>query len=98
MPCVFPILSIKVLSVVQKTEVSFTNRIKYGFIYSLGVLCSFWMFWLLIIIFKNQGSSIGWGFHFQSPIFVSVMILLFFIIGLNFSGVFEIGLFVNAFR
>ncbi len=91
MPCVFPILSIKILSFIEKTHYSFSKRLYHGGAYLLGVLGSLYIFAGLVIILRHQGLSVGWGFQLQSPIFVCLMIMLFFLMGLNLSGVFEIG-------
>ena len=91
MPCVFPVLSIKILSF---TENKTTNRKAVqiqGLTFGLGVLVSFWILAILLLVLRAAGSQIGWGFQLQSPLFVAGMATLFFVIGLNLMSVFEMG-------
>ncbi|WP_331346682.1 protein-disulfide reductase DsbD family protein [Cellvibrio sp. UBA7661] len=91
MPCVFPVLSIKALSLVSHSHYSAQQIRRQGYVYTLGVLASFAVLALLLILLKAGGSQIGWGFQFQSPIFVLVVAYLLFAVGLSLSGVFFIG-------
>lgn len=91
MPCVFPVLSIKALSLVKHSHYSAVDVRRQGYVYTLGVLASFAVLALLLIILKAGGSQIGWGFQFQSPVFVLLMAYLLFAVGLSLSGVFFIG-------
>lgn len=91
MPCVFPVLSIKALSLVSHANQSATEIRLQGFVYTLGVLASFAVLALLLILLKAGGSQIGWGFQFQSPLFVLAMAYLMFAVGLSLSGVFFVG-------
>jgi thiol:disulfide interchange protein/DsbC/DsbD-like thiol-disulfide interchange protein len=96
MPCVFPVVGLKVLSFAGAAQGDATAARRAGrqsaLLFSLGVLLSFWVLAGLILALRAAGESIGWGFQLQSPLFVGSMALLFFAIGLNFSGVFEFGL------
>lgn len=88
MPCVFPVLSIKILSFVDEKP----SQLKAsGWMYTLGVLVSFAILALTLLILRSLGESYGWGFQMQSPIFISLMALLFFLLGLNFYGTLEFG-------
>lgn len=91
MPCVFPVLSIKALSLVSHAHYSAREIRLQGYVYTLGVLASFALLALLLILLKAGGSQIGWGFQFQSPIFVLLVAYLLFAVGLSLSGVFFIG-------
>ena len=91
MPCVFPVLSIKALSLVSHANQSATEIRLQGFVYTLGVLASFAVLALLLIVLKAGGAQIGWGFQFQSPLFVLAMAYLMFAVGLSLSGVFFVG-------
>jgi thiol:disulfide interchange protein DsbD len=91
MPCVFPVLSIKALSLIKQTGGSSAVARRHGFIYMGGVLASFAFLALLLITFKAAGSQVGWGFQFQSPIFVGVVACTLFAVGLSMSGVFTFG-------
>ncbi len=91
MPCVFPVLSIKALSLVSHSNYSAVEIRRQGYVYTLGVLASFAVLALLLILLKAGGSQVGWGFQFQSPIFVLLVAYLLFAVGLSLSGVFFIG-------
>ena len=90
MPCVFPILSIKVLSFTT-THQSARSRHIHGLVYTSGVVLSFVAIAVVMLALRAAGESIGWGFQLQSPIFVIFLIYLFFIMGLGLSGYLEIG-------
>jgi thiol:disulfide interchange protein len=88
MPCVLPVLSIKVLHLVERhpdRKIAFT----YSLAYALGILVSVWALALLLFILKAAGQFAGWGFQFQSPVFVMAVALILFILALNLFGVFE---------
>jgi thiol:disulfide interchange protein DsbD len=94
MPCVFPVLSIKALSLLQHGGESFAQRRRNrlgGLAYLGGVLASFSILAGILILLKTGGQHLGWGFQFQSPVFVAAVAYLMFAVGLNLSGVFEIG-------
>jgi len=91
MPCVLPVLSIKVLALVQHSRSTPREMRLQGIAYAAGVLVSFAMIACALIGLRAAGAEIGWGFQLQSPIFVSLMIYLLFAVGLNLSGVFSIG-------
>lgn len=91
MPCVFPVLSIKALGLVRTAEKSPALAKLHGLAYTAGVLASFIAIAALLLALKAAGSQIGWGFQLQSPEIVTVLAWLLFIIGLNLSGVFDIG-------
>ncbi|MDR1461556.1 MAG: thioredoxin family protein [Azoarcus sp.] len=89
MPCVFPVLSIKALALLQHGGGQAARR--HGLAYLAGVLASFALFAALLLLLRAGGESLGWGFQFQSPVFVATVATLMFAVGLNLSGVFEIG-------
>lgn len=91
MPCVFPVLSIKALSLVSHAQYSQREILWQGIVYTLGVLASFAFLAGLLIALKAGGAQIGWGFQFQSPVFVIAVAYLMFAVGLSLSGVFTIG-------
>ena len=91
MPCVFPVLAIKVLGVVQQTHGSPARLRSHGLLFALGVLLSFWAIAGLLLALRAQGAALGWGYQLQSPAIVAALALLFFALGLNLSGVFRIG-------
>lgn len=89
MPCVFPVLSMKALSLVKMSEKDNALARRHGIAYTLGVVLSFIAIGGLLIILKEAGSVIGWGFQLQNPIAVTALAYLLFIIGLNLIGFFE---------
>jgi thiol:disulfide interchange protein DsbD len=91
MPCVLPVLSLKVFSLIRHAGEDPKAAWKQGAAFTAGVLVSFWVLAGLLIAFNSAGSHLGWGFQMQSPGFVLALILLFFLLGLNLFGVFEIG-------
>jgi thiol:disulfide interchange protein DsbD len=91
MPCVFPVLSIKALSLLKHAEYSPLQKRLQGLAYTAGVLLSFALLASVLILLKAGGQAIGWGFQYQSPIFVVIVTYLMFAVGLNLSGLFTIG-------
>ncbi len=91
MPCVFPVLSIKALSLVKTAEKEPARARLHGIMYTLGVVLSFLAIAAVLIALKSAGNHIGWGFQLQNPAIVAILAYLLFVIGLNLSGVFEIG-------
>ena len=90
MPCVFPVLSLKALSLAKDAGNGETRRLK-GMLYLAGVLASFALIGAVLVALQAGGAGIGWGMQFQSPVFVMAMMALFLGLGLNLSGVFTIG-------
>ena len=95
MPCVFPVLFIKGLSLVESTRHTNSGIRIHGLVYALGILVSFWAVVALLLGLRAGGRQLGWGFQFQSPGFIAVMALLLFFLGLSLAGMFEIGLTVT---
>ncbi|MES2220387.1 MAG: thioredoxin family protein [Acidobacteriota bacterium] len=96
MPCVFPVLFIKGLALVQSSGHERQRMRAHGVMYALGILVSFWAIVALLLLLRAGGHHLGWGFQFQSPYFVACMALLFFFLGLSLAGMFEIGLSVTC--
>ncbi|MEZ5718129.1 MAG: thioredoxin family protein [Burkholderiaceae bacterium] len=93
MPCVFPVLAIKVMGFARHGSHQRAQRLG-GLAYTLGVVLSFLALGGLLLALRAAGEQLGWGFQLQSPAVVAVLALLFTLIGLNLSGVFEFGQFV----
>lgn len=91
MPCVFPVLSLKVLSVIETAGDSRLQKLIQASLYGVGVLVSFWFISGLLLIIRASGHHIGWGFQLQEPLFVAFLAALFFVMGLNLFGLFEMG-------
>ncbi|MFP6808758.1 MAG: protein-disulfide reductase DsbD domain-containing protein [Pseudomonadales bacterium] len=91
MPCVFPVLSIKFLSLVESTHSDSGQIRQHGIAYLFGVVLSFLAVAAVLIALRAGGEQIGWGFQLQSPIVIGILVYLFVLIGLNLSGYFEFG-------
>ena len=90
MPCVFPVLSIKALSLTSH-HLSSHGRHLHGLAYTLGVVLSFIAIAGLLIALRQTGEAVGWGFQLQSPVFVGLLAYLFILMGLSFSGLLTLG-------
>ncbi len=90
MPCVLPVLSLKVMSFVTHSDRDRATVLKLSLAFSLGVLASFLALALTIVALQGAGQLLGWGFQFQNPTFVVVMIAIVFGFGLSLFGLFEI--------
>ena len=93
MPCVFPVLSIKLLSLSQTPRddgLPALARRAHALAYSVGVVLSFLLLAAGLLALRAAGSAIGWGFQLQEPWVVSVLALLFLALGLNLLGVFDV--------
>lgn len=91
MPCVLPILSLKALALAGHGRGAGHEAARSGFAYLSGVLVSFAVLAAVLIALRSAGLAFGWGFQFQSPVFVLAMASLFLALGLSLSGVFDIG-------
>ncbi|MBO4285237.1 MAG: thioredoxin family protein [Alphaproteobacteria bacterium] len=89
MPCVFPVLSLKAIAMVQSTYQK-SGHIKRAFAYLFGVLACFFVIASALFALKSAGKAVGWGFQLQSPLFVLVMIVLFVFILLYLFDIFKI--------
>ncbi len=107
MPCVFPVLSLKILSFAQHagspSQGEGSNAVQrrgtmraHGLFYAAGVVASFLALAGLLLAFKGAGSAVGWGFQLQNPGIVWVLAVVFFLIGLNLIGAFEVGSFAPS--
>ena len=91
MPCVFPVIGLKVLSFSQAAAGSPGLARRHALAFGAGVVLSFLALGLVMLALRHAGEAAGWGFQMQSPVFVGAMALLFVLIGLNLFGVFETG-------
>ncbi|MFN3826071.1 MAG: protein-disulfide reductase DsbD family protein [Micavibrio sp.] len=97
MPCVFPVLSLKAISLSRMSEKEQSHAAASGMAYTAGVILSFGLIAAILMALKSAGAQIGWGFQLQNPTVVYALALLLFLIGLNLSGFFQIqGSFTNA--
>lgn len=91
MPCVFPVLSIKVASLVTANHER-SRQLREGSLYTLGVIVTFALLGGAFLALRAAGNSVGWGFQLQVPAVVLLLALLFWLMALNFLGVFEMGI------
>ena len=92
MPCVFPVLGIKVLGFVNQAGADRRKVTMHGWVFTAGVLVSFWVLAGLLILLNPEGSrDQGWGYQFQIPGFVFGAAIFFLVFALNLSGLFEVG-------
>jgi thiol:disulfide interchange protein DsbD len=92
MPCVFPVLFLKGLALVDSGNKELHKLRAHGLVYTAGILVSLWALVGVLLGLRAAGSTLGWGFQFQSPVFLSLMAGLLFFLGLSLAGQFEIGL------
>ncbi|MFN7728709.1 MAG: protein-disulfide reductase DsbD family protein [Bdellovibrio sp.] len=92
MPCVLPVLSLKLLSLSKQTNLN-RSQIRFDNLsYTAGVVLSFVLMGLTLLVLRETGEKLGWGFQLQSPLFLALMAVLFFVIALNLIGVYEFDL------
>jgi thiol:disulfide interchange protein DsbD len=91
MPCVFPVLAMKVLHLASHGQVPRRERVVQGLAYTGGVLAFFALVAGLLLALRTGGAAVGWGYQLQYPPFVALMAYLFFVLGLGLSGMVTIG-------
>ena len=91
MPCVFPVLSIKAIGLVEQAKKHPAAVRTKGLVFAAGVISSMLSLAAVLLALRAGGEQIGWGFQLQSPLFVTLMVYLLLAVGLNLSGVFEVG-------
>lgn len=91
MPCVLPVVSLKVFQFMNLAGSSRRHAVHHGLVFTAGVVASFWALAGLLLGLRSYGQSVGWGFQLQEPAFVVVLALLLFLLGLSLLGVFELG-------
>ena len=90
MPCVLPVLTMKVFHVIEKAKEDPSINRRHGIAYTLGILTFFWAFAAIILVLRAGGEKMGWGMQFQNPAMMAFVIALMVLFGLNALGVFEI--------
>ena len=91
MPCVFPVISIKALSIAKSAHGERAKIRREAWLYTAGVIATFLLLTVILLGLKAGGAEIGWGFQLQSPKVVALLAVLLFVIGLNLLGAFEFG-------
>lgn len=89
MPCVLPVISLKLFGLIKYKNESRRMIIRHNFFYTLGILVTFLTLAGVIVTFKSLGSQVGWGFQLQSPLFIAIMIIFLFFFALNLFGLYE---------
>jgi thiol:disulfide interchange protein len=92
MPCVFPVLFLKGLALVQSSGEERSRLRSHGLVYTLGILVSFWAIVGVLLVLRAEGSQAGWGFQLQSPVFLTFLAAGIFFFALSLAGLFDIGL------
>ncbi|MBZ0114209.1 MAG: thioredoxin family protein [Thermoanaerobaculia bacterium] len=92
MPCVLPVLSIKVFSLVKSASQSRREVTRSGLATAAGILVSFWALAGAAILARSAGRAVGWGVQFQEPVFVAILAIIVLLFTLNMWGLFEIQL------
>ncbi len=91
MPCVFPVLAMKAMGLTRLAGAARREGRRHAAAYAAGVMATFLAVAFGLLALRAAGVSAGWGFQFQSPVFVTAMALVLFAVGLNLSGVFAMG-------
>ena len=91
MPCVFPVIGIKILSFAKNASDSKKSVMINALCYTVGIIASFLVLAGILLVLRATGESLGWGFQLQNPIFSALMALLFFAMAMSFAGFYEIG-------
>ncbi len=96
MPCVLPVLSLKALDLISSADQEQKKKRWNALLYASGVVGSFLLLGGILMSLKAFGLELGWGFHLQSPIFVGILVVLMFVVGLNVWGAFELPLWIQS--
>lgn len=91
MPCVLPVIAIKIFGFVKMANERRSTVLKHGGAFAIGVLISFWILSILLLVLRAFGHGLGWGFQLQEPLFVVALTLILFMLALSLFGVFEVG-------
>jgi cytochrome c biogenesis protein CcdA/thiol-disulfide isomerase/thioredoxin len=89
MPCVLPVISLKLFALVAHSDENKKQILKHNLAYTLGVVSSFIVLAIVVVLLKVSGENIGWGFQMQSPTFVLSMLILMLVMAMNMLGLFE---------
>ena len=91
MPCVFPVISLKVLGFAQQAHGKARIIRIHALVFAAGVIASFVALAVIVLTLRESGQNIGWGFQLQSPVVITSLAILFFLLTLNVAGFFEVG-------
>jgi thiol:disulfide interchange protein len=96
MPCVLPVIALKVMSFVKLAGQDRRATMKHGFAFFGGAMIAFWALASILLAFRAYGETVGWGFQLQSPLFVGILAYTLFLFSLSLFGVFELGTSVSG--
>ena len=91
MPCVFPVLAVKAVGLANQRDQPARARLAHGGAYTLGVVVNFLALAGLLLALRKSGEAVGWGYQLQEPLIIAGLAYVATAVGLNLSGVFEIG-------
>lgn len=91
MPCVFPVISMKVLGFAKKSGHSERTIRLHALAFCAGIFLSFWVLLSIALFIRSAGTQLGWGFQLQNPVFVSMLYFLLILLAFNLFGVYEVG-------
>ncbi len=91
MPCVLPVITLKIFSFVKMAGHDRRVILRHSLLFTLGVVLSFWLLASLLLLLKAYGQSVGWGFQLQEPLFVAGLITVLVIFSFSLFGLFEFG-------
>ncbi|MFW6058361.1 MAG: protein-disulfide reductase DsbD family protein, partial [Persicimonas sp.] len=95
MPCVFPVLAIKVSSFTRLVHESKASILSHGAAYTAGIVGSMLALALAVLGLRAAGTQVGWGFQFQEPVFIAVLCAILVLFALNLFGVFQVSVSPN---
>ena len=95
MPCVFPVLGLKVMGFVEQAGNDPKKIRLHGLAFAFGLIFSMWVLAGVILVIKASGSDVAWGQQMSNSYFIGGVVILLFVLGLNLVGVFEMGLFMT---
>ncbi len=96
MPCVLPLITLKIYGLIKTANEKKSMLFKHGFCFAFGVISCFWLLAIIAFCMKFFGHNVGWGFQLQEPIFVSILTIVFFLFALSSLEVFQLGsIFLN---
>ncbi|WP_395877766.1 protein-disulfide reductase DsbD family protein [Ehrlichia muris] len=98
MPCVFPVLSLKIMSMVKNSQKSKVSLKADGISYTLGVMVSMFLLSSVLLVLRHFGYLISWGYQMQFPILITLLMYIMFLMGLSFSGFYDLPFIIPTFN
>ncbi|AHX04234.1 protein-disulfide reductase DsbD family protein [Ehrlichia japonica] len=98
MPCVFPVLSLKIMSMIKNAQNGKVSLKADGISYTLGVMVSMFLLSSVLLVLRHFGYLISWGYQMQSPILITLLMYVMFLMGLSFSGFYDLPFIVPSFN